>query len=131
MISEKIFESLKQCLYIVHMHTVMYFIVKEVTAMKHIIIIQSIIRKGYILQIVKEGTGQEPTISWARNQVAVTKYKENERHSSSPYATYDGLQPVVNFQSFIDDNETIIDEVTHFPFYFILQICFCFTVNNR
>ncbi|XP_060583933.1 putative amine oxidase [copper-containing] [Ruditapes philippinarum] len=65
--------------------------------------------RGISKQVVKEGTGQEPTISWARYQVAVTKYKETERRSSSLYAMYDGMDPVVNFQSFIDDNETITD----------------------
>jgi diamine oxidase len=63
------------------------------------------------LQVIKEGTGQEPAISWARYQVAVTKYKETERQSSSVYAMYDGMNPVVDFQSFIDDNETITDTV--------------------
>lgn len=61
--------------------------------------------------MVEEGTGKEPSVSWARYQVAVTKYKEEERHSSSMYATWDAESPVVNFQSFIDDDEIITDEV--------------------
>ncbi|XP_060572514.1 putative amine oxidase [copper-containing] [Ruditapes philippinarum] len=65
--------------------------------------------RGTSKQVIKEGTGQEPAISWARYQVAVTKYKETERRSSSVYAMYDGMNPVVDFQSFIDDNETITD----------------------
>ncbi|XP_053405612.1 putative amine oxidase [copper-containing] [Mercenaria mercenaria] len=66
--------------------------------------------RGISKQMVEEGTGQEPSISWARYQVAVTKYKEDETRSSSIYASYDAENPVVNFQSFIDDNETITDE---------------------
>jgi diamine oxidase len=61
--------------------------------------------------MVKEGTGQEPSVSWARYQVAVTKYKEKERRSSSMYAIWDAERPIVNFQSFIDDDEIITDEV--------------------
>ena len=52
-------------------------------------------------------------MSWARYQVAVTKYKEDEPRSSSMYAIWDGENPVVNFQDFIDDDENIADEV-HF-----------------
>lgn len=63
--------------------------------------------------MVAEGTGAEPSISWARYQVAVTKYKESEKHSSSMYASYDGEDPVVDFQSFIEDDEVIEDEVIY------------------
>ena len=64
--------------------------------------------------MVEEGTGQEPSVSWARYQVAVTKYKEEERRSSSMYAIWDAENPVVNFQSFIDDDEVITDEVKQY-----------------
>ncbi|XP_045216913.2 putative amine oxidase [copper-containing] [Mercenaria mercenaria] len=66
--------------------------------------------RGISKQMVEEGTGQEPSVSWSRYQVAVTKYKEEERRSSSMYAIWDAKDPVVNFQSFIDDNEIINDE---------------------
>ncbi|KAL4233707.1 tryptamine:oxygen oxidoreductase (deaminating) [Mactra antiquata] len=66
--------------------------------------------RGMAKQMFPEGKGQEPSISWARYQVAVTKYKENEKRSSSMYGTWDAADPVVNFQKFIDDNETITDE---------------------
>ncbi|WAR00782.1 AMO-like protein [Mya arenaria] len=47
-------------------------------------------------------------------QLAVTKYKEDERKPSSIYACWDANRPVVNFQSFIDDNDVIkdVDQVT-------------------
>lgn len=66
--------------------------------------------RGISKQMVAEGTGQEPSVAWARYQVAVTKYKENERRSSSMYAIWDAESPIVNFQSFIDDDEIITDE---------------------
>lgn len=65
--------------------------------------------KGVSKQMTAEGKGQEPSCSWARYQVAVTKYKEEERRSSSMYACWDAQSPVVNFQSYIDDDETITD----------------------
>lgn len=66
--------------------------------------------KGVSKQLFPEGRGQEPSVSWTRYQVAVTKYKENERRSSSVYAIWDADKPTVNFQSFIDDDEDILDE---------------------
>ena len=62
-------------------------------------------------QMIPEGEGQEPSVSWARYQMAVTKYKEDEKRSSSMYAIWDGAEPVVNFQNFINDNEAIDDVV--------------------
>ena len=66
-----------------------------------------------VFQLIPEGMGQEPAISWARYQMAVTKYKEEEPRSSSMFTIWDGSDPVVNFQSFIDDNESIVDVVRH------------------
>ena len=66
------------------------------------------------LQIIPEGKGQEPSVSWARYQMAVTKYKEAETKSSSLYAIWDGADPVVNFQNYIDDDENIVDVVNVF-----------------
>ena len=45
--------------------------------------------------------------------MAITKRKEDERSSSSMYSIYDAKKPIVNFQTFIDDNESIEDEVSH------------------
>ena len=46
--------------------------------------------------------------------MAVTKYKEAETKSSSLYAIWDGADPVVNFQNYIDDDENIVDVVNVF-----------------
>ena len=43
--------------------------------------------------------------------MAVTKYNESEKRSSSMFAVWDGADPVVNFQSFIDNNDDIVDVV--------------------
>ena len=69
---------------------------------------------GNCFQMIPEGEGQEQSVSWARYQMAVTKYKEDEKRSSSMYAIWDGAKPVVDFQSFIDDNEAIDDVVSTF-----------------
>lgn len=66
--------------------------------------------------VLPEGYGNEPGASWMRYQMAVTKRKESEPHSSSKYATYDGEQPTVDFESFIGD-ENIQREVIYFSFY--------------
>ncbi|KAK3097731.1 hypothetical protein FSP39_012547 [Pinctada imbricata] len=62
---------------------------------------------GMSKQILPKDKGNEPSASWFRYQMAVTKHKETERSSSSLYST---LESVVNFQTFIDDNESLMDE---------------------
>ncbi|WAR14706.1 AMO-like protein, partial [Mya arenaria] len=52
-----------------------------------------LLMKGMSKQMVTPGTGQEPSVSWARHQLAVTRYKDSERRSSSIYACYDGENP--------------------------------------
>ena len=47
-------------------------------------------------------------------QVAVTQHNDYEQSSSSPYNAIDPFDPVVNFQSYIEDNENIMDEVWKF-----------------
>ncbi|KAK3084716.1 hypothetical protein FSP39_017939 [Pinctada imbricata] len=65
---------------------------------------------GFAKQILPPGVDKEPSVSWSRYQTAVTRRKETERHSSTLYAMFDTLDPVVNFTSFISDNESIVDE---------------------
>ncbi|XP_074654725.1 diamine oxidase [copper-containing]-like [Tubulanus polymorphus] len=60
--------------------------------------------------LLPENEGIEPGISWARYQLAVTRRKENERSSSSLYNGIDPHDPVVNFQHYLDDNESIVDQ---------------------
>lgn len=70
----------------------------------------SIHLSGMSKNLFPEGEGNEPVISWARNQIAVTQRKEDEFLSSSNYGMYDTLDPVVNFSRFYEDNETIVDQ---------------------
>lgn len=67
---------------------------------------------GISKQLVAEDIGNEPIISWARYQVAVTRQKDDERESSSIYGSWDANDPVVRFQDFIDDDEDIVDRVS-------------------
>ena len=62
-------------------------------------------------QLLPEGYGFESAVSWARNQIAVTKYKDDEERSSSLFTMWDARKPVVNFQKYLDDDENIVDEV--------------------
>ncbi|XP_078690190.1 diamine oxidase [copper-containing]-like [Branchiostoma floridae x Branchiostoma belcheri] len=48
--------------------------------------------------------------AWMDYQVAVTRRKDSEPSSSSIFNQNDLYDPVVNFQSFVDDNENIVDE---------------------
>ncbi|KAL5004112.1 hypothetical protein ScPMuIL_017568 [Solemya velum] len=65
---------------------------------------------GMSKQVIAEGEGNEPAVSWARYQMAVTKMKESERESSSIYAIWDADDPVVRFQNFISDDESIVQQ---------------------
>ena len=62
-------------------------------------------------QLLQEGHGFERSIPWSRYQMAVTKYREGEERSSSIFAMWDARKPVVNFQSFLDNDDNIVDEV--------------------
>ncbi|XP_033749427.1 putative amine oxidase [copper-containing] [Pecten maximus] len=64
---------------------------------------------GGLTHLLSQGIGNEPSISWARHQMAVTRRKDDEGQSSSIYAMWDRKEPIVNFQSFLDDNESIVD----------------------
>lgn len=71
-----------------------------------------------VKQVIPEGHNKEPGISWSRYQHAVTKHKDTEAHSSSMYSMFDTENQVVNFQSYIDDDESITDEVGNMDFNF-------------
>ncbi|KAI8734851.1 amiloride-sensitive amine oxidase [copper-containing] [Biomphalaria glabrata] len=47
--------------------------------------------------------------SWARYQMAVTKYKDTEDSSSSIFAQGDPFDPVLDFSRYLEDNDTIVD----------------------
>ncbi|ESO94443.1 hypothetical protein LOTGIDRAFT_118238 [Lottia gigantea] len=65
---------------------------------------------GMSKQTLKEDQGNEGTVKWARYQLAVTKYKKDEFGSSSPYKMFDARSPIVDFKTYIDDDENIVDE---------------------
>ncbi|RUS74888.1 hypothetical protein EGW08_017353 [Elysia chlorotica] len=65
---------------------------------------------GMSKQLIPEGVNTEVTIPWARHQLAVTKHKDDEFISSSPYAMWDSKNPVTDFSKFYEDNEKIVDE---------------------
>ncbi|XP_060064088.1 putative amine oxidase [copper-containing] [Ylistrum balloti] len=64
---------------------------------------------GGLTHLLSQGIANEPSISWARYQMAVTRRKDDEGQSSSIYAMWDRKEPIVNFQSFLDDNENVVD----------------------
>lgn len=57
-----------------------------------------------------DGTGNEASVSWKRYILAVSKRHEDEPSSSSIYSMWDAKETVVNFQSFLDNNDGIIDQ---------------------
>ncbi|XP_060068852.1 putative amine oxidase [copper-containing] [Ylistrum balloti] len=65
---------------------------------------------GFANQLLPKNTGFESAISWSRYQMAVTKHKDIEESSGSVHTTVDAGEPVVDFQSFIEDDENIVDE---------------------
>ncbi|KAK3098052.1 hypothetical protein FSP39_015608 [Pinctada imbricata] len=69
-----------------------------------------VLMKGISKQILPENEGNEPAGAWSRYQMAVTKHSDKERTSSSLYAIFDAEKPVVDFQSYIDNNDTLTDE---------------------
>nr|XP_022332724.1 putative amine oxidase [copper-containing] isoform X3 [Crassostrea virginica] len=66
--------------------------------------------RGMSKQLLPSGKGNEPAMAWMRYQMAVTKHSDRERTSSTIYSGLDALDPVVNFQKFLDNNDTIVDE---------------------
>ena len=54
-------------------------------------------------------------------QVAVTKRKDEEDSPSSMYNSMSPTEPVVQFQSYIDDNESIVDEVLVYTGYCLIE----------
>ena len=61
--------------------------------------------------MIPESKNNERTMPWSRHQLVATQRKEDERTSSSPYAMFDSQDPVVDFSTFYDDNDNIVDQV--------------------
>lgn len=71
-----------------------------------------LLSRGMTKSLLKQGEGNEPSASWSRYQMAVTRRKKEERFSSSQFAGLDTTNPVVRFQDFLQDDESILDEVS-------------------
>ncbi|CAL1533785.1 unnamed protein product [Lymnaea stagnalis] len=69
-----------------------------------------LIHKGMTKAILPEGEGFEPSVSWGRHQMAVTRQKDDEMSSSSMFAMWDAEDPVVSFKKYWEDNEDILDK---------------------
>ncbi|XP_050399517.1 amiloride-sensitive amine oxidase [copper-containing] [Patella vulgata] len=48
--------------------------------------------------------------NWARYQMAVTKHKDTEDVSTTIYAQNDPFDPVLDFHTFLDNNDKLVDE---------------------
>ncbi|KAJ8304002.1 hypothetical protein KUTeg_017585 [Tegillarca granosa] len=70
-----------------------------------------ILLKGVEKRLSPNLKRKEEVASWTRHHLAITNYKDEERHSSSMYATFDGKDPIVNFNKYIDDDENIVEKV--------------------
>ncbi|XP_053707794.1 primary amine oxidase, liver isozyme-like [Synchiropus splendidus] len=73
--------------------------------------------RSYRLQVfsmtgdpLPESEAEERAMSWARYKVAITKHKDEERTSSSVYNLNNIWSPPVDFSSFIQDDDNIVDE---------------------
>ncbi|XP_075603108.1 LOW QUALITY PROTEIN: diamine oxidase [copper-containing] [Balearica regulorum gibbericeps] len=61
-------------------------------------------------RVLPRGWQEEKGVSWGRYHLAVTRHHENEPSSSSIYAQNDPWEPLVSFEGFIRNNETIEDQ---------------------
>lgn len=71
-----------------------------------------ILMSGMSKSLLPEGYGFEKSVPWARYQAAVTKYHDDEDSSTSVFSMWDAREPVIDFQSYIDDDENIVDQVS-------------------
>uniref|UniRef100_A0A8V5G4C9 Amine oxidase n=1 Tax=Melopsittacus undulatus TaxID=13146 RepID=A0A8V5G4C9_MELUD len=60
--------------------------------------------------VLPRGWREEEGVSWGRYHLAVTRHHENEPTSSSIYAQNDPWEPLVSFEGFIRNNESIDDQ---------------------
>ena len=70
-----------------------------------------LIHRGLSKILLPEDEAFEPSVTWARHQVAVTRQKDEEVSSSSIFAMWDASDPVVSFKKFWQDDEDIVDQV--------------------
>ncbi|CAH1779076.1 unnamed protein product [Owenia fusiformis] len=68
------------------------------------------IQTGSVAKQLVQDSDRTAAVAWARQNLAVTRYKEEEWTSGSIYSLMDPFDPVVDFQQFIDDDENIQDK---------------------
>ncbi|KAJ0058443.1 hypothetical protein NL108_014646 [Boleophthalmus pectinirostris] len=73
--------------------------------------------RSYRLQVysfagdhLPESQPEERSMSWARYKVSITKHKDQEQTSSSLYSQNNMWSPAVDFSTFIQDNENILNQ---------------------
>ncbi|XP_021362716.1 putative amine oxidase [copper-containing] [Mizuhopecten yessoensis] len=66
--------------------------------------------RGMSNLLVNPDYGFSSSIPWARQQVAVTRHKDDEETSTSIFAMWDASDPVVDFAKYIEDDENIVGE---------------------
>ena len=78
--------------------------------------------RGYRIEIQKmskqlqpEGYGFEPSVSWSRYQMAMTKYRPEEERSTSIFTMWDAKKPVVDFQKYLENDDSLVDQVRLSP----------------
>lgn len=69
-----------------------------------------LIHRGLTKTLLPESDGFEPSVTWARHQMAVTRHHDDEMASSSIFAMWDASDPVVSFKDFWEDDEDIVDQ---------------------
>ncbi|KAL4232081.1 tryptamine:oxygen oxidoreductase (deaminating) [Mactra antiquata] len=67
-----------------------------------------IINNNYVKNVLKDKKVTNAA-KWANYPIVVTQYDDTEDHSSSIYAQNDPWEPVVNFERFVTDNDTIVN----------------------
>lgn len=71
--------------------------------------------KGMSKAMIPPGDGFESSVPWMRYQMAVTRQRDDEATSGSIFTMWDAKSPVVNFQSYVEDDENIVDKVSYLP----------------
>ncbi|CAH1796504.1 unnamed protein product [Owenia fusiformis] len=66
--------------------------------------------QGVSKYLYPDDSTKTDSVAWAKYQLAVTRYHDDEDRSTSAYNTFHQADPVLNFDSYINDNENITDE---------------------
>ena len=69
---------------------------------------------GVAKNLESQGWNWENGVSWARQQMVVTRYRDEEVKSSVMYDAMDPYEPVIQFNQYADNNENIMDEVVYY-----------------